>query len=107
MHLKTFKLGIDDNGFGCRFYSFCRVGTGLTGDESEHLVNKLKPYFRQNKKNDKPPSFYVVTNAAKERPDVWIEQPEKWVTFFTFLIIVFVNSWSLLISLSINWVAAI
>lgn len=62
---------------------------------------------RQNKKDDKPPSFYVVTNAAKERPDVWIEQPEKWVIFFTFLIIVFVNSWSLLISLSINWVAAI
>lgn len=62
---------------------------------------------RQNKKNDKPPSFYVVTNAAKERPDVWIDQPEKWVTFFTFLIFVFVNSWSLLFSLSINWVAAI
>jgi DNA ligase-4 len=46
MHLNTSKLGIDDNGFGCRFYSFCRVGTGLTGDESEHLVNRLKPYFR-------------------------------------------------------------
>ncbi|CAK9216066.1 unnamed protein product [Sphagnum troendelagicum] len=76
-----FLLGVAERpkpgGYPTKFYSFCRVGTGLTGDESEHLVNKLKPYFRQNKKNDKPPSFYVVTNAAKERPDVWIEQPEK------------------------------
>jgi hypothetical protein len=53
------------------------VGSGLSGNESEHLVNKLKPYFRQNEKNSKPPSFYVVTNSAKERPDVWIDQPDK------------------------------
>lgn len=35
---------------------------------------------RTNEKGSKPPSFYVVTNAIKERPDVWIDQPEKWVS---------------------------
>ncbi|CAM6048477.1 unnamed protein product [Sphagnum compactum] len=76
-----FLLGVADRpkagAYPTKFYSFCKVGSGLSGDESEHLVNKLKPYFRQNEKNSKPPSFYVVTNSAKERPDVWIDQPDK------------------------------
>ncbi|KAL3533277.1 hypothetical protein ACH5RR_006798, partial [Cinchona calisaya] len=61
-----------------RFISFCRVGTGLTDDELDTVVTKLKPYFR---KYDYPkkaaPSFYQVTNNSKERPDVWIDSPEK------------------------------
>lgn len=28
-----------------------------------------------------PPSFYQVTNNSKERPDVWIESPEKLVLY--------------------------
>ncbi|KAH9561882.1 hypothetical protein CY35_05G045000 [Sphagnum magellanicum] len=76
-----FLLGVADRpkagAYPTKFYSFCKVGSGLSGNESEHLVNKLKPYFRQNEKNSKPPSFYVVTNSAKERPDVWIDQPDK------------------------------
>ncbi|CAK9273004.1 unnamed protein product [Sphagnum jensenii] len=77
-----FLLGVADRpkagSYPTKFYSFCKVGSGLSGDESEHLVNKLKPYFRlDNEKNSKPPSFYVVTNSAKERPDVWIDQPDK------------------------------
>ena len=28
-----------------------------------------------------PPSFYQVTNNSKERPDVWIDSPEKLVAF--------------------------
>ncbi|BFI04909.1 DNA ligase 4 [Marchantia polymorpha subsp. ruderalis] len=60
-----------------RFFSFCKVGTGLTDEESDHLVQRLKPYFRRNEKNSKTPSCYIVTNNAKERPDVWIDQPDK------------------------------
>ena len=26
-----------------------------------------------------PPSFYEVTNHSKERPDVWVQSPEKLV----------------------------
>ena len=29
-----------------RFLSFCRVGTGLSDEERDALVTKLKPYFR-------------------------------------------------------------
>ena len=29
-----------------RFISFCRVGTGLSDDELDAVVTKLKPYFR-------------------------------------------------------------
>jgi len=32
--------------FLCRFISLCRVGTGLSDDELEAVVTKLKPYFR-------------------------------------------------------------
>ncbi|XP_024012561.1 DNA ligase 4 isoform X2 [Eutrema salsugineum] len=61
-----------------RFMSFCRVGTGLSDDELDTVVSKLKPYFKKNEHPKKaPPSFYQVTNHSKERPDVWIESPEK------------------------------
>lgn len=29
-----------------------------------------------------PPSFYQVTNNSKERPDVWVDSPEKLVFLF-------------------------
>ncbi|KAI3974480.1 hypothetical protein MKX01_017973 [Papaver californicum] len=60
-----------------RFISFCRVGTGLSDDELDTLVTKLKPYFRKNEYPKKTPSFYELTNHSKERPDVWIDSPEK------------------------------
>ncbi|TYK03081.1 ty3-gypsy retrotransposon protein [Cucumis melo var. makuwa] len=34
------------NAYPRRFVSFCRVGTGLTDEELDAVVNKLKPYFR-------------------------------------------------------------
>jgi hypothetical protein len=43
------------------------VGSGLSGDESEHLVNKLKPYFRLDLLNLKPsihPSTLIKTQPA-------------------------------------------
>ncbi|GAB4853505.1 hypothetical protein Ancab_017696 [Ancistrocladus abbreviatus] len=61
-----------------RFISFCRVGTGLSDEELDELVSKLKPYFRKYEYPKKTgPRFYQVTNNSKERPDVWIESPEK------------------------------
>ncbi|XP_019417212.1 PREDICTED: DNA ligase 4 isoform X1 [Lupinus angustifolius] len=61
-----------------RFVSFCRVGTGLSDDELDALVTKLKPYFSKYEYPKKrPPSFYQVTNHSKERPDVWVDSPEK------------------------------
>ncbi|KAI8565875.1 hypothetical protein RHMOL_Rhmol03G0295200 [Rhododendron molle] len=61
-----------------RFISFCRVGTGLSDEELDAVVTKLKPYYRKNEYPKKAsPSFYQVTNNSKERPDVWIESPEK------------------------------
>ncbi|KAL5214254.1 hypothetical protein ABZP36_003406 [Zizania latifolia] len=67
----------DDNSYPKRFLSFCRVGTGLSDEELDALVTKLKPHFRKNEYPKKPPRFYEVTNNAKERPDVWIESPDK------------------------------
>ncbi|KAK1289638.1 DNA ligase 4 [Acorus calamus] len=60
-----------------RFISFCRVGTGLSDDELHALVTKLKPFFRKNEHSKKAPRFYEVTNNSKERPDVWIDSPDK------------------------------
>ncbi|XP_031380675.1 DNA ligase 4-like isoform X1 [Punica granatum] len=66
------------NSYPRRFISFCRVGTGLTDDELDAVVTKLKPHFRKYEYPKKgPPSFYQVTNHSKERPDVWVESPEK------------------------------
>ncbi|KAI3951036.1 hypothetical protein MKW92_006920 [Papaver armeniacum] len=65
------------NTYPRRFISFCRVGTGLSDDELDALVTKLKPYFRKNEYPKKTPSFYELTNHSKERPDVWIDSPEK------------------------------
>ncbi|XP_058068176.1 DNA ligase 4 [Magnolia sinica] len=65
------------NAYPKRFISFCRVGTGLSDDELDTLITKLKPYFRKNEHPKKAPSFYEVTNNSKERPDVWIDSPEK------------------------------
>ncbi|KAH7544705.1 hypothetical protein FEM48_Zijuj01G0014600 [Ziziphus jujuba var. spinosa] len=60
------------------FISFCRVGTGLSDEELDAVVTKLKPYFRKyDYPKRAPPSFYHVTNNSKERPDVWIDNPEK------------------------------
>ncbi|RDX65839.1 DNA ligase 4, partial [Mucuna pruriens] len=54
------------------------VGTGLSDDELDAVVTKLKPYFRKYEYPKKgPPSFYQVTNHSKERPDVWVDSPEK------------------------------
>ncbi|KAG2398581.1 DNA ligase [Vigna angularis] len=61
-----------------RFISFCRVGTGLSDEELDVVITKLKPYFRKYEYPKKrPPSFYQVTNHSKERPDVWVDSPEK------------------------------
>ncbi|XP_031271275.1 DNA ligase 4 [Pistacia vera] len=66
------------NTYPRRFISFCRVGTGLSDDELDTVVTKLKPYFRKYEYPKRaPPGFYEVTNNSKERPDVWIESPEK------------------------------
>ncbi|XP_041996130.1 DNA ligase 4-like isoform X1 [Salvia splendens] len=66
------------NAYPKRFLSFCRVGTGLSDEELSAVVTKLKPYFRKYEYPKKlPPNFYQVTNNSKERPDVWVESPEK------------------------------
>ncbi|MCL7033412.1 hypothetical protein MKW94_001154 [Papaver nudicaule] len=65
------------NTYPRRFISFCRVGTGLSDDELDALVTKLKPYLRKNEYPKKTPSFYELTNHSKERPDVWVDSPEK------------------------------
>nr|CAD1840284.1 unnamed protein product [Ananas comosus var. bracteatus] len=67
----------DSSSFPKRFVSFCRVGTGLSDEELDALISKLKPYFRKNDDPRKAPRFYEATNNAKERPDVWIESPDK------------------------------
>ncbi|KAK9931445.1 hypothetical protein M0R45_018720 [Rubus argutus] len=66
------------NTYPRRFVSFCRVGTGLSDEELNAVATKLKPYLRKYDYPKKaPPSFYEVTNNSKERPDVWVESPEK------------------------------
>lgn len=76
-----FLLGLAEKarqgGHPTRFFSFCKVGSGLSDNERDVLVSKLKPYLREVGKNTKPPSFYIVTNNSKERPDFWVDQPEK------------------------------
>ncbi len=42
------------------------MGSGLSGDESEHLVNKLIPYFRLDVLNLKP-SIHASTLIKTQR----------------------------------------
>ncbi|XP_015162903.1 DNA ligase 4 isoform X5 [Solanum tuberosum] len=66
------------NTYPRRFISFCRVGTGISDEERNIIVTRLKPYFRKYEyPKQAPPTFYQVTNNTKERPDVWVESPEK------------------------------
>ncbi|KAG0463169.1 hypothetical protein HPP92_021645 [Vanilla planifolia] len=67
----------DFGGFPKRFLSFCRLGSGLSDEDLDALITRLKPYFRKNEYPKKTPHFYSVTNNSKERPDVWIESPDK------------------------------
>ncbi|XP_078439017.1 DNA ligase IV [Wolffia australiana] len=60
-----------------RFISFCRVGSGLSDEELDSLVDKLNPFFRRNEYPKKAPHFFDVTYHAKERPDVWVESPDR------------------------------
>eukprot|EP00850_Spirogloea_muscicola_P019235 SM000186S04153 [mRNA] locus=s186:138690:147447:- [translate_table: standard] len=77
----NFLLGLAEKhptgGNPTRFISFCKVGTGFSNEELEELRQKLEPFWRPNAKGTKAPSFYTVTNHSKERPDLWIDQPEK------------------------------
>ncbi|KAI6682623.1 hypothetical protein NL676_036504 [Syzygium grande] len=58
--------------------TYPRRGYGLSDEELEAVVTKLEPYFRKYEFPKKsPPSFFQVTNHSKERPDVWVESPEK------------------------------
>eukprot|EP00850_Spirogloea_muscicola_P005410 SM000024S07872 [mRNA] locus=s24:969298:977321:- [translate_table: standard] len=79
--VSNFLLGLTEKhpagGNPTRFISFCRVGTGFSNEELEELRQKLEPFWRPNAKGTKAPSFYTVTNHSKERPDLWIDQPEK------------------------------
>ncbi|GAQ80116.1 ATP-dependent DNA ligase [Klebsormidium nitens] len=79
--LSNFLLGIAERpkagGFPTKFHTFCRVGTGFSETELDALRTKLAPYLRRNERGSKPPSFYVCTGHHKERPDVWVDQPEK------------------------------
>ena len=48
----------DPNAYPKRFVSFRRVGTGLTDDDLETVVKKLKLYFRKYEYSKKTqPSF--------------------------------------------------
>ncbi|KAJ6853458.1 putative protein ROOT PRIMORDIUM DEFECTIVE 1 [Iris pallida] len=67
----------DSSSYPMRFISFCRVGTGLSDEELDALITKLKPYFRKNEYPKRAPHCYEVTNYSKERPDVWIDSPDK------------------------------
>ncbi|XP_020593800.1 DNA ligase 4 [Phalaenopsis equestris] len=67
----------DSTSFPKRFLSFCRVGTGLTDEDLDVLITKLKPHLRKNEYPKRSPPFYEVTNNSKERPDVWVESPDK------------------------------
>ncbi|KAL6185323.1 hypothetical protein ACLB2K_041457 [Fragaria x ananassa] len=82
LQVAQFLVGLAErpvaNSYPRRFVSFCRVGTGLTDEELDVVATKLKPYLRKYDYPKKaPPSFYEVTNHSKERPDVWVESPEK------------------------------
>ncbi|KAI0497035.1 hypothetical protein KFK09_023363 [Dendrobium nobile] len=76
-----FLLGLaersDSGSFPKRFRSFCRVGSGLSDDDLDILITRLKPYLRKNEYPKRVPHFYEVTNNSKERPDVWVESPDK------------------------------
>ncbi|WOK95000.1 DNA ligase 4 isoform X2 [Canna indica] len=79
--VSQFLLGLADHSdpasYPKRFISFCRVGSGLSDEELNALVAKLNPYFRKNEYPKRAPRCYEVTNNSKERPDVWIESPDK------------------------------
>lgn len=62
---------------------FCTVHTSGFFSLWSSIENKwidLNFLFRKYEFPKKsPPSFFQVTNHSKERPDVWVESPEKLV----------------------------
>ncbi|XP_038710852.1 DNA ligase 4 isoform X2 [Tripterygium wilfordii] len=60
-------------------------GSGRRGGEvaqflvglAEHAAPNAYPRRKYEYPKKGPPSFYQVTNNSKERPDVWVESPEK------------------------------
>lgn len=43
----------------------------------------MRHFWRKNEYPKRVPHFYEVTNNSKERPDVWIESPDKSVSLFS------------------------
>ncbi|GIZ01999.1 hypothetical protein CEXT_814261 [Caerostris extrusa] len=76
--ISHFLLGLasrSPDGDPCRFYSFCKVGSGYTLKELYELSGKLGDHWKTfDSKN--PPIYYMMGNSRKELPDVWIE-PSK------------------------------
>ncbi|MCD9646582.1 DNA ligase 4 [Datura stramonium] len=71
------------NTYPRRFISFCRVGTGVSDEERPQTLGTMNwdmpnsDIMKYEYPKQAPPTFYQVTNNAKERPDVWVESPEK------------------------------
>ena len=57
--------------------SFSKVGIGMSEKVLAELRQKLGGHMVSAGKNFMAPKCYKVTNAAAERPDVWISHPSK------------------------------
>ena len=57
--------------------SFAKVGIGMSEKVLVELRQKLDEHMLPAGKNHRPPRCYKVTDAAAERPDVWISHPSE------------------------------
>jgi len=67
-----FLLAIYDEESEC-YQSICKIGTGFTDQLLAEVTEQLK-----KTEIDKPKSYYQVSDAKKEIPDVWLEPTVVW-----------------------------
>eukprot|EP01124_Arcella_intermedia_P024176 TRINITY_DN4012_c0_g1_i3.p1 TRINITY_DN4012_c0_g1~~TRINITY_DN4012_c0_g1_i3.p1 ORF type:complete len:941 (-),score=258.52 TRINITY_DN4012_c0_g1_i3:49-2478(-) len=54
------------------YYSVARVGSGYSDEELKELQAALAPYWN-NYNNHNPPSFFMLADQCKDKPNIWIE----------------------------------
>ncbi len=59
----------------CRFYSFCKVGSGYSHSELQELQKMLEKSWKVYK-TQSPPPYFQLAEPFKEKPDVWIHPKE-------------------------------
>eukprot|EP00475_Leptophrys_vorax_P040309 TRINITY_DN74574_c0_g1_i1.p1 TRINITY_DN74574_c0_g1~~TRINITY_DN74574_c0_g1_i1.p1 ORF type:complete len:451 (-),score=134.16 TRINITY_DN74574_c0_g1_i1:97-1257(-) len=80
--LAQFLLGVaekplDGSGIPQKFFSFCKVGTGLTGSELDKVLDQLNPHWVRYSKDADYDYLYKWKPQKDDMPDAMIDHPRN------------------------------